>query len=226
MKYGLLSILVVSLCLAAPAGAGAQSRPGPQGRRVVDKEVKPAVVEAKPVIVVDIPSTFSLSTGSERWALDDPLPAQSVDFSGQRMSFTDRQVNASVSSDGADQLLFPVSWFPRYSDVNPDVKYVVVKYKDGKAYQIMAEYLPERQSMPKESFQLYPDGKSFYSNVSVVRQDGQVYLKQVTSKGVDDGKGGYYLDMLIIYRVEDKTPPPAAAAAPAAKPAPGKRTKP
>ncbi len=213
MKNGLLSFLAVSVCLAIPAGADAQSKPGPKARRVADN----AAVDVVKPATIDVQATFTLSTTSERWTLNDPLPAGNVDFGGKRLTFDDRMVNSSTTTDGEQQLLFPVSWFEPYSSTNPDIKYVVVKYRDGKAATIMAEYVADRVSMPREAFQPYPDGRSFYSDVAVYRQDGQVYLKQVTSKGKDDGKGGLYVDMVMIYRVQDTMPAPAATKATTAR---------
>lgn len=212
MKLGLLSFLAVGVCLVIPAGVEAQSKANPKARRVADKD---AVTVVKPD-VIDVQATFSLSTGSEKWALNDALPVGAVEFGGKRVSLDDRLVNSSVTTDGEQQLLFPVSWFEPYGSTDPELKYVVVKYRDGKAASIMAEYQPDRVSLPRETFQAHPDGRTFYSDVAVHRQDGQVYLKQVTSKGKDDGKGGLYVDMVMIYRVTDTMPV-------AVKPATGKR---
>ena len=208
MKNGLLSFLAVSVCLAIPAGAAAQSKTEPKARRVADKD---AVAVVKPA-VIDVRATFSLSTNTERWTLNDPLPTGNVEFGGKRLTFDDRQVNSSMTTDGEQQLLFPVSWFEPYGSADPEIKYVVVKYRDGKAATIMAEYVADRVSLPRESFQAHPDGRTFYSDVAVYRQDGQVYLKQVTSKGKDDGKGGLFVDMIMIYRVQDTMPAPTVAA--------------
>lgn len=202
MKNGLLSFLAVSVCLAVPLGVDAQSKTAPKARRVADKDV---VTVVKPE-AVDVRATFSLATSSEKWALNDPVPVGNVDFAGKRLTFDDRLVNSSMTTDGEQQLLFPVSWFEPYGSADPDIKYVVVKYRDGKAASIMAEYVADRVSLPRESFQAHPDGRTFYSDVAVYRQDGQVYLKQVTSKGKDDGKGGLFVDVVMIYRVQDTAP--------------------
>lgn len=200
MKNGFVSFLAVSVCLVVPVGAAAQSKN--TARRVADKN---GVAVVKPA-VIDVQATFSLSTASERWSLDDPLPVGQVSFGGKRLSLDDRLVNASQTNEGDAQLLFPVSWFEPYSSADPVLKYVVVKYRGGKATSIMAEYVADRFSMPRDSFQAHPDGRSFYSDVAIHRQDGQVYLKQMTSKGKDDGKGGLFVDMVMIYRVVDTMP--------------------
>ncbi|MCC6745958.1 MAG: hypothetical protein IT175_19000 [Acidobacteria bacterium] len=202
MRNGILSFFAVSVCLAVSAGANAQSKSGATARRVADK---PAVSVVKPA-VIDVKTTFSLSTPSENWSLDDPMPVGQVQFGTQRLSLDDRMINSSLTPDGENQLLFPVSWFEPYGSADPILKYVVVKYKNGKATSIMAEYVEGRFSMPRESFQAHPDGHSFYADVAVHRQDGQVYLKQMTSKGKEDGRGGLYVDMVMIYRVVDTTP--------------------
>lgn len=207
MKNGTLSFFAVSVCLVVSVGANAQAKSGPTARRVADK---PAVAVVKPA-VIDVQATFSLSTSSERWSLNDPMPVGQVPFGGKSLSFDDRLVGASMTTEGEHQLLFPVSWFEPYGSADPAIKYVVVKYRDGKASSIMAEYVPDRVSMPRETFQAHPDGRTFYSDVAVHRQDGQVYLKQMTSKGKDDGKGGLYVDMVMIYRITDTAPPAAPA---------------
>ncbi|HQR37199.1 MAG TPA: hypothetical protein PLF26_02265 [Blastocatellia bacterium] len=206
MKRILISCFAIAVCIGAPFATNAQGRSPSGVKRATDKAPAPA---AQPV--VDVHQAFALGTSSERWSIDDPQPSTSVTFAGRNVSLTDRMVNASTTSDGEAQLLFPVSWYEPYQSQNPELKYVVVKYRDGKAASIMAEYQPERVSLPKDQFQPHPDGKTFYSDVAVVRQNGHVYLKQVISKGHDDGNGGYYVDMIIIYEVEDTTAKTATA---------------
>ena len=208
MKRILFLALAAHVAFAAPSLAGAQTR---GGKRV---DPKPAPAVAVPAPEVDIRSAFVLRTPAEHWALDDPMPASTVDFGGKKISLDDRQVNSSDNSDGEHQILYPVSWFEPYQSQNPDLKYVVVKYKDGKACSIMAEYLPNRVSMPRTSFQPHPDGKSFYSDVATVRQEGHIYFKQAISQGKDDGKGGLFVDMVVMYCQDDKTSKPAVARKP------------
>jgi hypothetical protein len=208
MKRILFLALAAHLAFALPSLASAQTR---GGKRV---DTRPAPAAPAPAPEVDIHSAFALATPAERWALEDPMPASVVDFGGKKISLDDRQVNASDNSDGEHQLLFPVSWFEPYQSQNPDLKYVVVKYKDGKACSIMAEYLPNRLSMPRASFQPHPDGKSFYSDVSTVRQEGHIYYKQAISQGKDDGKGGLWVDMVVMYCMDDTTSKPAVARKP------------
>jgi hypothetical protein len=120
------------------------------------------------------------------------------------MAIADRQVNASDTADGDKQLLFPVSWFAPYQTEDPDLKYVVVKYKNGHACSIMAEYMPDRYALPRDKFQPHPDGKSFYCDMATVRQNGHAYFKQAISQGRDDGNGNLWVDMILMYCVEDK----------------------
>ena len=200
MNRILISCFAIAVCIGAPFATNAQGRPSGV-KRAVEKTTTATPVEP----VVDVHQEFALGTGSERWTIDDPQPQSNVSFAGRSVTLTDRMVNASTTSDGEAQLLFPVSWYEPYTSQNPELKYVVVKYRNGKADSIMAEYQPDRVSMPKDKFQPHPDGKTFYSDVAVVRQNGQVYLKQVISKGHEDGSGGFFVDMVIIYRVEDTT---------------------
>ena len=196
MKRILVWVLAVTVLGAT---AFAQSRPGPQRQRPAPK--------AEPVKApdpVDIRATFALVTPSEQWALEDPMPAGSVKFGDRQLTFDERMVNISTNADGQQQYLFPVSWFEPYQGSNPDIKYVVVKYKAGRACSIMAEYLPNRLAMPRSEFQAHPDGRTFYSDVAIVRQSGHVYLKQAISQGKDDGRGGLWVDMMLIYCTEDK----------------------
>jgi hypothetical protein len=213
MNRILFSCVALMVLSTAAFAVNAQGRPPAGVKRAVEKTTSPTVAP-----VVDVHEAFALGTGSERWSIDDPLPSSSVTFGGRNVSIADRMINASTTSDGEDQLLFPVSWYEPYQEQNPELKYVVVKYKNGKAASIMAEYQPDRVAMPKDQFEPYPDGKSYYSNVAVVRQNGQVYLKQVVSKGHEDGAGGFYVDMIIIYRVEDTTTPKSATAATTKRP--------
>lgn len=202
MKRILLLVVAVHLTVLAPSLARAQSRPA---RHETTKGAAPTQQ------ITNIHDTFGLATPEERWSLDDALPNGAVDFAGKKLSLDDRKVNVSTNPDGERQLLYPVSWYEPYKGQNPDLKYVVVKYRDGKARQIMAEYLPNRVSMPKASFQPHPDGKSFYSDVSTVRQEGQLYFKQAISQGREDGKGGLWVDMVVMYSMED-TPAPKPTA--------------
>jgi len=208
MKRILFLALAAHMAFALPSLTSAQTR---GGRRA---EPKPAPAAPVPVAEVEIRTAFALATPAEHWALEDPMPANVVDFGGKKLSLDDRQVNASDNADGEHQLLFPVSWFEPYQDQNPDLKYVVVKYKNGKACSIMAEYLPNRISMPRATFQAHPDGKSYYSDVATVRQEGHVYYKQAISQGKDDGKGGLWVDMIVMYCMEDKTSKPTASRRP------------
>jgi hypothetical protein len=201
MKRILVPVVAVYLAVLTPCLATAQTH---SAKRVPAKpEVTKPEVTTQPV--VDIRDTFALETSSEHWALEDPIPPGSVDFGGRKLSLDERQVGVSTSNDGEKQLLFPVSWFEAYQGQNPELKYVVIKYRDGRACSIMAEYQPDRVALPKANFKPHPDGKSFYSDVAVVRQAGHVYLKQVVSQGHDDGKGGLWVDMVVMYCLQDKT---------------------
>jgi hypothetical protein len=200
----ILSWVVLGATLA-PAAA-AQSRPAAPKPRPTAKAaaIRPGEPAKEPQ-PVDLRATFTLGTSTENWCLDDPIPTDSIEFGGRRMSLDERMVNVSRSSDGQTQYLFPVSWFEPYQSTSPDLKYVVVKYKDGKACSIMAEFLPNRVAMPRAEFQAHPDGRTYYSDVAVVRHGGSVYLKQAISQGKDDGKGGLWVDMILLYSTEDKT---------------------
>lgn len=169
---------------------------------------------------VDIATTFSIETSFEHWALLDPMPTQDVSVGTHRYSLSDRLVNTSETGDGLTQLLFPVSWFEPYQEKNPEIKYVVVKYKEGKACFIMAEYQPERFSLPKDGFEQHPDGKTVYKDLMVFRKDNNIYLKQAISKGEEDGRGGYWVDTMLIYFVE-RAPAKSTQTAPQAKPKKG-----
>jgi hypothetical protein len=205
MKRILIVVLAVVAC--APLAAARSKAPGQRARPAAKA---PAARPEPSRERVDIHASFALATPSENWALEDPMPAGGIAFGGKRLSLDERMVNVSTSADGQHQYLFPVSWYAPYQGANPDLKYVVVKYKDGKTASIMAEYLPNRLSLPRADFQAHPDGRSFYSDVAVVRQDGRVYLKQAISNGKDDGKGGLYVDMLVFYVTEDKSASAAA----------------
>jgi hypothetical protein len=200
MKRIAVPLAALGLVLAFAFTAYPQARPGrPAAESAAQKAPEP----------VDLRESFSLATSSERWTIEDPMPSNDVAFATRRISLEERKASPSDTSDGMKQLLFPVSWFEAYQGQETDIKYVVVKYKDGKACSIMAEYLPERMSLPKESFEKHPDGRTFYQNAAVVRQNGQVYLKQLISQGREDGKGGLWIDMVFIYCTPDKTAPPA-----------------
>lgn len=196
----ILLVLFVGLVTVAPAPTTAQTH--------TRSRTAPAPAERPKADPVDIAKTFVVATQRERWSLEDRMPVDAVAFAGASLSLEERMVNISQSPDGMKQFLFPVSWFDKYQDSTPEIKYVVVKYKDGVACSIMAEYLPNRMAMPKADFQPYPDGRGYYSDVAVVRQGGHVYYKQVTSQGNADGKGGLYVDMLLMYCVEDKSAGP------------------
>jgi hypothetical protein len=190
---------VIIATVLVPASS-ALARPQAQRQRPAPK--------AEPVKApdpVDIRATFGLTTPSEQWALEDPMPERSVKFGDKQISIDERMVNVSASSDGQRQYLFPVSWFEPYQSTNPDIKYVVVKYKNGRACSIMAEYLPNRLALPKAEFQAHPDGKTYYSDVAIVRHEGHLYLKQAISQGKDDGRGGLWVDMMVMYCTEDKS---------------------
>jgi hypothetical protein len=204
VKRILVLVAAVHVALLAPCLAPAQSPPAKRA---------PAPAAAPPAeALVDIRDAFGLVTPRERWSLEDAMPNGSVDFGGKAVTFADRKVVVSAYSDGDPQLFYPVSWYEPYRGQSLDLKYVVVRYKGGKACSITAEYLPDRVSMPKESFQPHPDGKSFYSDVSTVRQNGHVYYKQAISGGREDGKGGLWVDMLVMSCAEDAAPAPKATA--------------
>lgn len=176
-----------------------------QVKSVRREPAKPA--SPKPPEHVEIKDTFVLATPFERWALDDPEPSADVQFGGKSLPLESRQITKSLTDDGADQYFFPVGWYEAYSSQPPSLKYVVVKYKNGKTCQVMAEYQPQSYVLPKADFEPHPDGKTFYSNIAVARQDGQIYLKQAISQGRDDGHDGLYVDMLVMYCVPDTTAP-------------------
>jgi hypothetical protein len=119
------------------------------------------------------------------------------------MPLADRQVNDSSIGETERQVFFPVSWFEPYQAQNPDIKYVVVKYRGGKAYTIMAEYLPERLAFPRAEFKQHPDGKTFYKDLATLRQGGKFYMKQAFSNGVEDGKGNLWVTMVMVYVVPE-----------------------
>lgn len=154
---------------------------------------------------VEIRDTFALVTPFERWSLEDPLPTTGVVFDGKALTADQRRVNKSVASDGDDQWLFPVSWYEPYAGQPPSIKYVVVKYKAGKACNVMAEYLPQTYALPKADFAAHPDGKSFYCDMAIARQNGLMYLKQAISTGKDDGHDRYWVDFVVLYCIPDAT---------------------
>jgi hypothetical protein len=206
MKRTLVLFVAVFLALVAPSAGTAQTR---SVKRPVTARPEPV---PDPVVIRD---AFALTTPNERWSLDDPIPSASVLVAGKTVTLTDRLANKSVSPDGETQILYPVSWYQPYEGKNPDIKYVVVRYKAGRACSVMAEYLPNRVAMPKASFQAHPDGHSYYSDVETVRQDGRAFYKQAISSGRSDGKGGLFVDMMVMYAVDDK---PAAVASGATRP--------
>lgn len=209
MKRILISLIAISVITPA---AAALPRPPAQRQRTAPKA---DVVKAPDP--VDIRSTFALATQSEQWALEDPMPVGTVKFGDRQISIDERMINVSTSTDGQQQYLFPISWFEPYQTANPDIKYVVVKYKDGRACSIMVEYLPKRLALPKADFQAHPDGRTFYSDVAIARQAGRVYLKQAISQGGDDGRGGLWVDMMVMYCTEDRSATTKAAAKPAVR---------
>jgi hypothetical protein len=204
-------IWLIAITALAPI-ASAQSRQPAQRPRPA-----PKAEQVKAPDPVDIRATFALATQSEQWALEDPMPVGTVKFGDRQISIDERKVNVSTSSDGQQQYLFPISWFEPYQTANPDIKYVVVKYKEGRACSIMVEYLPKRVALPRAEFQAHPDGKTFYSDVAIVRHEGHVYLKQAISQGGDDGKGGLWVDMMLMYCTEDRSAAVKADAKPAAR---------
>src|SRR6186997_2234357 len=117
-------IWLIAVTVIAPAALAQSRQPAQKPRPAAKAE---AVKAPEPV---DIRSTFTLATQSEQWALEDPMPVGSVKFGDRNLSIGERMVNVSTSSDGQQQYLFPVSWFEPYQAANPDIKYVVVKYKD------------------------------------------------------------------------------------------------
>lgn len=187
--------VVAFVILTVSCPALAQTR----GARHVAGKTNAATAEA-----VNIRDAFGFETPAERWSLEDPLPVERISFSGKPLTFAERQINASVSAQGERQLMFPISWFAGYEGQQSDLKYVVIRYRDGKACSILAEYQPNRVALPKEEFQRHPDGTSFYSDVATVRQNGLVYYKQAISKGVADGKGGLYVDSMLMYCAAEK----------------------
>jgi hypothetical protein len=198
MNRVLILAAVAHVTLLVPSFASAQSRP-------VRRE--PAKADAPIQEVVDISDTFGVGTPAERWSLDDAIPVGAVDFDGKKVTLDARKVKTSTGADGERQLLYPVSWYEAYEGQNPDIKYVVVKYKHGKAFMIMVEYLPNRVSMPKASFQRHPDGQSYYCDLSTARQEGQAYFKQAISQGRDDGNGGFWVDTVVMYSTVDAAAP-------------------
>lgn len=199
-----MKLLALTLILAGAAAWSAPAFAQTRASRAVGRPAAaaPAKAAAPQPEPVDVAEVFAVATAAERWALEDAMPNGVVAFAGERLSFADRLVNATNSVTGERQLLFPVSWFERYQETGPDLKFVVVRYRNGRACQIVAEYLPQRLSIPREQFVRHPDGKSYYSDLSVARQDGRVYMKQAISQGADDGKGGLWVDTVVIYCTE------------------------
>lgn len=194
-------IVVLSVCVALQLGQPTQAQT--RKKQPAQKPSAPVRQASAVEPEVDLRETFSLGTNAERWVLDDPMPTSRVRFGDRMLSLDDRQINAVKIAENEDQYLYPISWFEPYQTANPDLKYVVIKSKEGRISSIMAEYLPEHVSMPSEGFEPYTDGKSLYKDVAVVRKDGFLYLKQVVSSGKKDPSGKLYIDMAIIYKIKE-----------------------
>jgi hypothetical protein len=199
MKRNVFSLLLLMGVAAAPAVDGSAQTRAARSARVA----KTAATAAAPA-PVDVSSVFSVATGAERWAIEEPMPSKTVAFGGAALTLADRQVGVSTGSEGGYQLLFPVSWYPRYQEANPELKYVVVRYRDGRAILIIAEYNADRVSLPKEKFQRHPDGKTWYADLELVRQNGHVYAKQAISHGRPDGKGGLWVETIMLSCTPEK----------------------
>ena len=202
MNRALVSLLIIVCICSVTVDSFAQSR-----RRSAPPQSKTTAVRAaetvEPEPEVDIPSVFSISTTAENWTIDQPVSKVSCRFDNASMPFDQRQVNIVPIGENENQYLFPVSWFEPYQGKDPALKYVVVKTKNGQIYSIMAEFLPKRFSLPSEGFEPYTDGKSLYKDVAVYRKDGSVYLKQAVTSGEQDGQGGYYVDIMVIYKLKE-----------------------
>ena len=192
-KGSTLCVLITCAILAAQAAATQSSRANTQSSTVAP----PAVPVAE---------AFSISTSSEKWALDDPVPIDTVQFGGKKITYQERQVTATVAPGGERQLVFPVSWYGPYQGIQGDLKFIVVRYDNKRARTIMAEYERDRLSMPKSDFKYDASGKRYYRDISFVRQGGMMYIKQALSSGTEDGKGNYWVDAIVMYSVDDPTP--------------------
>lgn len=199
MKRQITFLLAAGIVLTTSSATDAQVRGSKNARPVAARSAAPAPAPEP----VDVRTVFNVATTSESWSIDDALPRASVPFSGRQVSLEERQVNASKGLAGDEQLLFPISWHPAYAEADPHLKYVVVRYHDGRAHYIIAEYMPEKFSLPRDQFQLHPDGKTYYADLAFARQDGKLYSKQAISQGKGDGRGGLFVDTIILSCTED-----------------------
>ena len=204
MKHKFLFVIFLIGVATAPSIDGIAQTRGGRAPRTTRVEVKAATTATPPPAPVDVATVFAVSTGAERWAIDEPMPSAATALDGSPVTLADRQVGISTGADGGYQLLFPVSWYSAYEGKNPELKYVVVRYRDGRACLIVAEYNAERVSMPRARFQAHPDGKSWYADLETVRQDGRLYTKQAVSAGKSDGKGGLWIESVMLSCVPER----------------------
>jgi hypothetical protein len=193
MRSTVAALLVLSALLAPGLSVEAQTRATRGAGRT-----PPATRPPRPEAVVAL---FSVSTPSERWTLGDPEP-RTIAFAGRQLTLEERKVTTSDTDAGERQYVFPVSWFASYASQHTALNYVSVRYRGGRAYQIVAEYLPERFVLPAEKFERHPDGQSLYANLDVLRVGERVFTKQALSRGKVDGKGGVWVDSIILQAVE------------------------
>jgi hypothetical protein len=206
MRMSTRTLVAALLFASAAAPAAAQ-----QATRAASKAAPTATVSAPaPVVVAEV---FAVATGKEKWTLGDPVPGQTVLFSGRPMTLEERQINVSDSGSGERQFVYPINWYGPYSSADSDLRLVVVRYDATGARTIIADYMPERVAMPKADFTFDPAGKQYYRNLSFHSQDGLMYVKQAISSGKADAAGNLWVDRLVVYSVDQ----PPAQSAPAAK---------
>jgi hypothetical protein len=200
-----LSIVLLAATAAVPTSARQAAR---VGAKAAPRAAAAAPAPIAPPPPVAIAQVFTVTTGQEKWTLDDPIPGQTILFAGRPMTLEERQVNASTSRTGETQMVFPISWHAAYASARSEVKLVVVRFDAKVARSIVAEYEPDRVSMPRADFTYDEAGKQYYRTLSYETQNGKSYVKQALSSGRTDAAGNLWVDRLVLYSVD--TPPAAA----------------